>query len=52
MRNARLDISPVATHMRAKSAGRMLEIDGGLQAFGAIVSNIVDFDPVFNIVTP
>jgi len=31
---------------------RMLDVDGDLQAFGAIVSNIVEFDPMFNIVTP
>jgi alkyl sulfatase BDS1-like metallo-beta-lactamase superfamily hydrolase len=30
----------------------MIEVDGDLQAFGAIVGNIVDFDPMFNIVTP
>jgi alkyl sulfatase BDS1-like metallo-beta-lactamase superfamily hydrolase len=30
----------------------MIEVDGDLQAFGAIVANIVNFDPMFNIVTP
>lgn len=30
----------------------MVKVDGNPQAFGAVVANIVTFDPVFNIVTP
>ena len=30
----------------------MVKVEGNPQAFGAIVANIVNFEPVFNIVTP
>ena len=30
----------------------MVKVEGNPQAFGAVVSNIVEFDPAFNIVTP
>ena len=30
----------------------MVKVEGNPQAFGAVVANIVDFDPAFNIVTP
>jgi alkyl sulfatase BDS1-like metallo-beta-lactamase superfamily hydrolase len=30
----------------------MVKVEGNPQAFGAIVTNIVNFEPVFNIVTP
>ena len=30
----------------------MVKVDGDPKAFGAVVANIVTFDPVFNIVTP
>ena len=30
----------------------MVKVEGNPQAFGAVVANIVDFPPLFNIVTP
>lgn len=30
----------------------LLELDGDLGAFGVIMANIVDFDPMFNIFKP
>ena len=30
----------------------MVKVEGNPQGFGAVVANIIDFDPVFNIVTP
>jgi alkyl sulfatase BDS1-like metallo-beta-lactamase superfamily hydrolase len=30
----------------------MVKVEGNPQAFGAVVANIVTFDPTFNIVTP
>ncbi len=30
----------------------MVKVEGNPQSFGAVVANIVNFDPVFNIVTP
>ena len=30
----------------------MVKIDGNPQGFGAVVANIVEFPPLFNIVTP
>ena len=30
----------------------MVQVEGNPQSFGAVVANIMDFDPVFNIVTP
>ncbi|MBX3643791.1 MAG: MBL fold metallo-hydrolase [Rubrivivax sp.] len=30
----------------------MLKVEGNPQAFGAVVANIVNFDPAFNLVTP
>ena len=30
----------------------MVKVEGNPQSFGAVVANIMNFDPVFNIVTP
>jgi alkyl sulfatase BDS1-like metallo-beta-lactamase superfamily hydrolase len=30
----------------------LLKVEGDPKSFAAVVSNIVDFDPIFNIVTP
>jgi alkyl sulfatase BDS1-like metallo-beta-lactamase superfamily hydrolase len=30
----------------------MVQVDGNAQSFAAVVANIMNFDPVFNIVTP
>ena len=30
----------------------MVKVEGNPQSFGAVVSNIMNFDPIFNIVTP
>jgi alkyl sulfatase BDS1-like metallo-beta-lactamase superfamily hydrolase len=30
----------------------MVKVEGNPQSFGAVVANIMNFDPIFNIVTP
>jgi len=30
----------------------MVKVDGNPQSFGAVVANIMNFDPIFDIVTP
>jgi len=30
----------------------MVKVEGNPQSFGTVVANIMNFDPVFNIVTP